>query len=34
MQKEFIVGTRCFYKWTNMIFGIALDNIVHHDREP
>ena len=27
------MGKICVYNWTNMIFDMGLDKIVHHDRE-
>ena len=34
MHKNSMMGTRCVYNWTNMMVGVGLDKIVHHDREP
>ena len=34
MQKHSIMGTRFVYNWTDMMVGMGLDKIVHHDREP
>ena len=33
IHKNSIMGTICVYNWTNMIFDMCLDNIVHHDRD-
>ena len=33
MHKSSIMGTRCLYKWTNMMSDMGLDNIVHNYRE-
>ena len=34
MHKNSIMGRRCVYKWTDVMVGVGLDNIVNHDREP
>ena len=34
MHKNFIIGTRCVYNWTDMMCEMGLDNIVNNDREP
>ena len=34
MHKDFIMGTRCVYNWTNMMVDMGLYNIMHNDREP
>ena len=34
MHKKIIMGTRCFYNWTDMMVEMGLDNIVHNDRDP
>ena len=33
MNKKSIMGTICVYKWTDMMVGMGIDNILHHDRE-
>ena len=32
--KTFIMGKICVYNWTNKIFDMGLDKILHYDREP
>ena len=32
MHKKSIMGTECVYNWTDMMVGMGIDKIVHHDR--
>ena len=34
MHKNSIMGKRCVYNWTDMMFDMVLDKILHNDREP